>query len=181
MTDLATLRPLVEIMAAERTKDAPHLFEDSVQEGLIAAWQASEARPDASPAYVRAAARNGTTNLVRGRSPFGAPSHRGRQDAHDTAGPLVQTSADGVEYLVAEPADPTAARDLDVADFREAVREAVSRLDPLDAEIVLLRYWHDLGFAEISKRVGRPAGTLSRRWTEIIRPRLAADLKGLLP
>lgn len=177
--DLDTLKPLVEIMAAERTKDRPDLFEDAVQEGLIAAWQASETHPGKEARYYRAAARNGVVSVLRGRPATGAEGRRGWQDAHDSSGPLVVEGSDGFEYLVAEPADATAARDFDAAEIRSAIAEAVSDLDPLDVEIVVGRFWEDLGFADLAKRTGRPAGTLSRRWTEIIRPRLAADLKDL--
>lgn len=178
--DLARLKGLVEIMAAERSKECPHLFEDAVQEGLIAAWQAAESRPDAPPAYVHAAARYGVLSVLRGRPMTGEEGRRGWQDAYDYSEPIVATTPDGDEYLVAEPTDPFSERDFANAEVSDDVRAAMKAIeDPLDRTIVYLRYWHDLGFTEIAQIVGRPAGTLSRRWTEIIRPALRERLAGV--
>jgi RNA polymerase sigma factor (sigma-70 family) len=173
------LAPLVGIIARERTRERPDLYDDARQEGMIRAWVVLECRPDAPPAYVAAAARRAVNDVVRGRPPFGAESHRGRQDAHDTAGPLTRESADGAEYLVADPEDLAAADALTASEVAEAVREAVTDLDAEDRAVVFGRYWLDQGFAEIAETLGRPAGTLSRRWTEKIRPRLRADLAHL--
>lgn len=180
MTDLATLKPLVEIMAAERTTKSPHLFEDAVQEGLISAWQAREQRPGKPETYYRAAARNGVTSVVRGRPFTGADGHQGKPDAHDYAGPLLTMTDDGAEVLAVDPADTSTADALDAAEIRDHVRAAVRRagLGPLDLAIVFGRYWRDMGFAELAEELGRPAGTLSRRWTQTIRPILAAQLEG---
>lgn len=176
--DLDRLKGLVEIMAAERTKEVPHLFEDAVQEGMIAAWTASEKFPDRKPAYYHTAARNGVLSVLRGRPMTGEEGRRGWQDAHDHSGPLAVESADGVEYLVAEPVCPLAVRDFGTVEIAEEIRDAIFEVveEPLDKAIVFGRFWEDLGFEEISKRVGRPAGTLSRRWTETVRPALRARL-----
>lgn len=103
---LATMRPLLEIAASERQDGQNNLWDDMVQEGLIAAWQAMERHPGKEDVYYRAAGKNGVRNLVRGRSHFGSPSRQGRRDAMTAAVPLVHTRDDGSEYLVAEPVEP---------------------------------------------------------------------------
>lgn len=172
--DLSRLRGLVEVMAAERTKESPDLFDDAVQEGMIAAWEASEARPDAPSAYLHGAARNGVRNVVSGRCLTGQEGRRGWQDAHDSADPLTVTTAGGEEYVI-EPACARSERDFAVIGL-EHVRDAVAALPAGDAALVHARYWEGLGFADASARLGRPAGTLSRRWTEIVRPALREAL-----
>lgn len=172
--DLPRLRGLVEVMAAERTKEAPHLFEDAVQEGMIAAWEASEARPDAPAAYVHGAARKGVLTVVSGRPLTGQEGRRGWQDAHDSTVPLVVQSDEGEEFAL-EPACPRAAQALQSVGL-EHVREAVAALPAEDAALVYARYWRGLSFAEASVVLGRPAGTLARRWTTLVRPALASAL-----
>lgn len=179
MTDLATLRPLVEIMAAERLHDSPDLFDDAVQEGLIAAWEASVARPDAPAQYVAGAARNGVRSVVCGRPFTGHEGRRGWQDAHGSTVPLTSVNSEGDEYLTIEPECLRSERALDVAGLRSDVWTAVAALAPEDRDLVFLRYVEDLGFAEAALVLGRPAGTLSRRWTEIIRPALRTSLEGI--
>lgn len=169
------MRPLIEIMAAERTKESPHLFEECVQEGMIAAWQAMEKHPHKDSVYYRAAARNGVINPLRGRSAFGAEPHRGTQDAWGFTGPLV-IEVDGVETLVVDPEDPHALEAYDAVGY-DAVHSAVADLAPEDRALVHGRYWADKGFKELSGTLGRPEGTLSRRWTQNIRPQLAEALE----
>jgi RNA polymerase sigma factor (sigma-70 family) len=171
--DFARLRGLVEIMAAERTRDHPELFDDAVQEGMIAAWRAHEARGDRSPAYYHAAARHGVLSVLRGRHSFGHEGRRGWQDAHDSSVPLVVRSEDGEESMVADPEAIWAQEEVESGPRFAEIRRAVAELDPEDRAIVFGRYWLDVGYAELADSLGRPAGTLSRRWSEKIRPLLA--------
>lgn len=178
--DLKTIRPLVEIMAAERTGSRPDLFEEAVQEGLVAAWSAAESKPDAEPTYFRAAARYGVTRVVRGRPLTGSPGRRGWEDAHDHGEPLTVTDADGWEHFRAEPVDVQAERAFTAAEIRERVLAGVKAIpDPADREATFLRFWRGLTYAEISKVVRVPTGTLSRRWTDVVRPFLREHLKEL--
>lgn len=173
-----SLRPLIEIMASERTKERPDLWEDAVQEGLIRAWRVLTDRPGSDRAYVTAAARRGVGDVLRGRPLTGEEGRRGYMDAADHSDPLVVETADGEEFAT-EPADASAEDAFLAVDYRDEVRAAVGRLEPEDRDVVFLRYWRDLGYREISPIVGKPAGTLSRRWTETIRPRLREDLAPL--
>jgi DNA-directed RNA polymerase specialized sigma24 family protein len=161
--DLASLRPLVEIIAAERTRSRPDLFEDAVQEGLVAAWQATEGRDLADPrVYATAAARRRISGFLSGRSAFGAPSRQGRRDAQDeVVAPLV--TEDGT--FVHEPADPAAPAALEAVEVVPAVRAAVARLEPGDRLLVFRRFWLD----EV------PTKAEHNRW-RVVRDRLAADL-----
>ena len=178
VVDLERLRPLVEIMAAERTRDAPHLFEDAVQEGLIAAWSASEAHPEKKPAYYRTAARNGVTSVLRGRSMTGAASRQGRQDAHDLSEPLAKPGDSG-EFVV-DPVDERAGDALGGVDYKVAVRDAVRRLSGFDRELVYLRFWHDLDWAAVADHFGITKRSVEWRWQTGVRPALRAELEAVL-
>lgn len=172
----ARLRRFIEIVAAERTRSHPELFDECVQEGMIAAWRAMEKSPGKEAVYYRVAAKNGVMAPLRGRSPFGHQAMRGREDAHGHAGSLWAASEDGDEHLVVDPEDERSRAALGAVEVADAVRDVVRTLPPLDREIVIRRYWDDESFADIARLVDRPAGTLSRRWTQIIRPALREAL-----
>lgn len=155
-------RRFVEIVASERTGDRPDLFDDCVQEGLIAAWQAMERHPDKPDVYYRVAAKNGVMNLLRGRSPFGHEAQRGKEDAHSTSTPLVAVSSDGVEYLVAEPAYEAPYGALDV---QEAVRQAVLALDDAERYLIWSRFWEDKAFPEIAAELETRTNRLQWLWS----------------
>lgn len=132
MQDLATLRPLVEIMAAER---CPDRFDDAVQEGMIAAWNATQERPDAPGAYIRAAARNGVVSVARGRPFTGHVPHRGWQDAHAHSIPYPD------DFDVADPTTEAALERVERHVIAESVRWAVGQLHPDDQDLVRERFW----------------------------------------
>src|SRR5689334_16557993 len=152
------IRPLVEIIAAERTSSTPHLFDDAVQEGLIAAWRATEARPDAPRSYVVGAARNGVRSVVRGRSFTGQASHRGWQDAGDY-------TQDAEELEV-----KAVSAHLDCVELSE-VWDAVKRLDSTEASIAALRAY-GFDWKQIGPRVGLKEEAARRRFVHHIAPRL---------
>ena len=174
--DLTRLRPLVEQMASERTHDRPDLWADCVQEGMIAAWSAMEARPGKAWSYYVASARNGVISVLRGRPSTGASGHQGKRDAQDTATALMVTGPDGNEYPIVEP---TTTAPYDAVEVEGVIRDAVAALEESDRALVFARYWRDLGFREIAAEVGTRHTRLEWRWREHIRPVLRARLEGL--
>jgi RNA polymerase sigma factor (sigma-70 family) len=152
--NLETLKPLVEIMAAERCTDRPDAFDDAVQEGLIAAWRVSKTHPEASPQYVRASARRAVVDVLRGRPMTGQAGRRGWQDAHAVADPL--TDADGV--LVREPAYVEPGFD------GAPVRFAVAALPDLERRYVALRFWEGHTEAEIGEALDLSAFAVAKLW-----------------
>lgn len=158
---LAELRPLVEIMAAERTTSTPHLFDDAVQEGLIAAWKARKARPDAPNSYVVGAARNGVRSVVRGRPGTGQTGHRGVTDA--------STLTEHDAYIPEHGTPDTYSVELG------EVWGAVKRLPPIDSSIATLRAY-SYEWREVASIVGMGSEATRRRFVNHIAPRLAAEL-----
>lgn len=166
MTNLYELRPLVEIIAAERTTSTPHLFDDAVQEGLIAAWRARQSRPDAPHGYVVGAARNGVRSVLRGRPMTGQTGHRGWMDAGDyteevTEIPKVNDS--GAWQTSAELPE---------------VWGAVCALEPREAHIAALKAY-GFDWRQIGPRVGLHHEAARRKFINHIAPRLAQELSHL--
>lgn len=175
---IKVITPLIGIVARERTREQPYLYDDARQEGLIRAWTVLTERPDAPREYVVAAAKRGVGDVVRGRPAFGAASHRGRQDAHDLAGPLVRLVDGGGEELVIDPEDPSAQDAYDAADVAGLVRRSVAELaDPIDRLMVYERFWGDRLYADIGKDVGLTKQALERRWANHVRPALRERLQ----
>lgn len=179
---LTTLRPLIHIIAAERTHTRPDLFDDAVQEGLISAWQASVKNPDAPRQYLTAAARNGVTHVLQGRSMTGAPSRQGRREPLDDSSSLTfDDDADDTTSTVADPsADDALTAVLDTVHAPD-VRTAVAGLPPTDAELVTLRFGADLSWPQVATRMGRRTEAVRRRFTDHIAPALRVELAHLDP
>lgn len=163
------LRRFVEIVAAERTKDQPDLFDECVQEGMIAAWQAMERHPGKTDTYYRAAAKRGVLNPLRGRSPFGHESMRGSKDASSASQSIYGTNSDGDDVLVVEPSIEAPYAAIDV---QGAVREAVAGLDEADRVLVFGRFWEGLSYAEMADILLTKKNRLEWRWMQTIRPAL---------
>lgn len=177
MITLEGFRPLVEIIASERVRGQNNLFDDAVQEGLIAVWKVLQQRPDAPKAYLAGAARHGVNNLLRGRSQTGQPSRQGRQDAHDKAAWLPDNPDDDQEFPV--PSTDGGMPEVELVDVRALVRAEVGGLAERDREQVYLRFWEGLTSREISARLGVPRGTIESGWVTRIRPALRVQLSEL--
>lgn len=178
--DLAELEPYLFAMARSKATDMAHMAEDVAQEALIAAWQEWERHPGAPKGHAVRSAQFRVAKVLGGKPFTGEPRHPGRQDAHDAAAmiPLTATNGDGETYLTVDLEDLAAARDLEVADVRGIVADAVASLpDAADRESVRLRFWADMEWRDVATRVGRPPGTVMRRWTDIVRPHLREYLE----
>lgn len=169
----AYFRRLVEIMAAERTSERPEMFDDCVQEGLIAAWRAMEGHPGKPDAYYRSAARNGILNHLRGRATFGHESMQGNRDATTAQVPLLAVGSDGVEYLVTEPAYEAP---YDALDVKQAVRDAVVALDDAERYLIWSRFWEDKSYPEIAADLQTRVNRLQWLFTTSAREKLRDSL-----
>jgi RNA polymerase sigma factor (sigma-70 family) len=175
MTEITPrLRRFIEIIAAERTHSNPDLFDECVQEGMIAAWQAMTLHPGKDDVYYRAAAKNGVMAPLRGRSSFGHESQRGTRDAASDAQPIWGTNEAGEDVLLIEPAVEAPYAALEVQDV---VRDAVAHLDDDDRVIVFARFWEGMTYPEVADLVGTRSNRLQWRWSHTIRPALRDALE----
>ena len=181
MTSLPSLDPLVCIIAAERTRTRPDLFDDACQEGRIAVWQAETKRPDAPRAYLTAAARNGVANHLRGRGCFGAPSRQGRAEPLDHADSIhVDEDTEETLALLEDPEASLALDRAEIALARAEVRSAVAAIeDPTDREIVYRRFWLDETWPEVAVAMGRKTEAIRRRFVDHLAPALVERLDHL--
>lgn len=162
MTHLDTLTPLLGIIAAERTKDRPDLFEEVRQEAMIRAWEVETAKPEAPREYVLAAARRAANDVLRGRPRFGEEGRRGWQDAHDVAGPLTfgEDDSEDEALTLQDDAARVALEHAEASDLRDAVSRAVSRLSEDDRDLVVRRFYLEQTWPEIASTRGRSANAV---------------------
>lgn len=181
---LATIAPLVGIIAREHTASNPSAYEDARQEGMIHAWQAAEDRPDAPREYLVAAARNGIIGSVMGRSPFGAPSHQGRAEPLDSAQPFAYDEETGEDESTSLE-DRSVAYLLHLAEIapaREEIRAVIRDADYLtdaDRAVILRRFWREQTWPEIAVATDKRTEAVRRRFVDVLAPLLAADLDHL--
>jgi RNA polymerase sigma factor (sigma-70 family) len=172
---LSRIAPLVRIIAAEHTHTRPDLFDDAVQEGMIAAWQSLAKGADDPRTYAVAAARYGVIAVLRGRPATGNTGRQGWQDAHDSAAQYENTTD-------VDSPDPTAHAAMASAEWsteRTAVAAAIRSLPPRDQAYVVGRFYLDMTGPEIAEHLGIPNATLNRRFRTFTIPTLSTALAHL--
>lgn len=181
MSHLPTITPLVGIIAREHTASSHVDYDEARQEGLIHAWEAETARPDAPREYLVAAARNGIIGAVTGRKPFGAPSRQGRAEPLNDARPFTFDEETG-EDTEASVEDLRAAHLFHLAEIapaRKEVRDRVGYLSDADRDLVRRRFWQGQTWPEIAVATGKRTEAVRRRFVDHIAPVLAGDLEHL--
>ena len=167
---LPVIEPLVGIIAREATAGRPGDYDDVRQEGLIAAWQAATARPDAPREYLVAAARNGIKSLLRGRKAFGAHGRRGLDPSTSSLDALTDS-----EESAWDAPDDRALTAFDRVEALDEFEDMVRVLPTAYQEIVRLRELDDLEWSEVAQRTGRANGSsVSKTWKTYIQPLLQA-------
>jgi RNA polymerase sigma-70 factor (ECF subfamily) len=131
--------------------------EGVVQEAFVRArprWQEPSPRPDDPDAWIYAQVLDRLRELIRGAM---GPVHDVDRDIlwpDEAVGPLA-------EHLVDSETGPRTA--LSRAERREVVRVALGKLDPIDREILALRYFDGLNFAQIGAILGLKENTANAR------------------
>ena len=154
------LRPRLLAMVGRRSgsKLAARIDpEGVVQEAFIRArprWQSLTPKPDDLDAWVYAQVLDRFREVVRGAL---GPEHNVDRDVawpEGSAAPLA-------EHLVDSQTGPKTA--LSRAECREVVRAALEKLDPIDREILALRYFDGLNFTQIGAILGLKTNTANAR------------------
>ncbi len=143
LTDFVTARSAALALYARQWVDAA-TADDVVQEVLVAAWSVRPP-PNDPAAWAFTAVRNRAITAAR------ATSRRRRHE---------QTAAERrVDWF-----EPSTGDSIDAESAEEALRDLSEAL----REVVVLRLWGDLGFAEIAAVVGCSIGTAHNRYTAAI-------------
>jgi RNA polymerase sigma factor (sigma-70 family) len=151
LTQLATERAAGLALFARQWLDAQNA-EDVVQEALVALL--SERRPPANPlAWLYRTVRNGAIDAARANS-------RRRRREQVAAQVRREWFESGTDALL----------DAEVA------QQALERLEPDFREVVVMRIWGELGFAEIAGVMGLSVSTVHNRYVAAIK-RLRAVLE----
>jgi RNA polymerase sigma-70 factor (ECF subfamily) len=167
------LRPRLLAMIGRRTstKLAARIDpEGVVQEAFVRAqprWRALAPRPDDVDAWVYGQVLDRFREVVRIAL---GPEHDVDRDVAWRDG----TVAPLAERLVDSHTGPSTAASR--AERREAIRAALEKLDPVDREILALRYFDGLNFTQIGAILGLKANTANTRAL-----RAALKLRQLIP
>ena len=84
------------------------------------------------------------------------------------------------DELMGDPKQAEPHQDMERSERIESVRQAMTKLVPMDREILQLFYFEDLSLEDIVKKLNIPLGTAKRR-LKVGRDRLEFILKGLNP
>jgi RNA polymerase sigma-70 factor (ECF subfamily) len=154
------LRPRLLAMVGRRigSKLAARIDpEGVVQEAFLRArprWQSLTPKPDDLDAWIYAQVLDRFREVVRGAL---GPEHNVDRDVawpEGSAAPLA-------EHLVDSQTGPNTA--LSRAERCEVVRAALGKLDPIDREILALRYFDGLNFTQIGAILGLKANSANAR------------------
>ncbi len=114
----------------------------------------------------------------------GSPSRSGKKDhvgvIEDSLEGFVEAKPEEAENLLPY-VDPGFHAAEVHADLFDPITRALLTIDLADREYVFLRFWEDLTAKTASEILGVPQGTLERRWTDRIRPRLRDALEEFAP
>jgi RNA polymerase sigma-70 factor (ECF subfamily) len=133
--------PALLLLARQHCHSAAHA-QDAVQDGFLRFWKSRERAIDAT-AYAFACVRSAAIDLSRGRR---------RRDRHESQGvpPLIE---------VFEPA-----AGLEQEELRRAVEAALANLPAEQREVLVLKIWGGLTFAQIAAAVDVNPDTAASRY-----------------
>jgi DNA-directed RNA polymerase specialized sigma24 family protein len=172
---------LLKIKAAERLRGNPtsrDIWDDVLQEGRLVQMQVIRKRPDATSQYVHAAMSHRMSEVISRGAWTGSEAKRGhpidplrrpaeRDSLDDPDWDVVISSGDWVEQVISGYHDGEIAQALDALTFTQKAH-------------VVARIWYGLSEPEIAAMQHVSVSTVSRRWTQDIRPQLVRRLGHLI-
>lgn len=166
----AELIPLLRTMARERVPE--ERVDDAIQEALVTVWKVADTKPDATPSYLRGAARLRIKDYAVRDNPTGAPSRQGKHEVKP------DESIDGME----SPAMLLAAVDIIdtvvMAYHQGEIYAAIRALPPSHRAYVHMRFWEGMNHTEIAARWQVPVSRVEDLW-RTAKPKLKKSLAHL--
>jgi RNA polymerase sigma-70 factor (ECF subfamily) len=153
--------------AAARLTPDRQLAEDVVQETFLALWnRAEQFEPTLGSlaAWLLTIARNRTVDRLRaaGRRPTIVPIAAARIGEETDAATLERVARRG-EVVGGATIGRGPEAELDGAELRDTLRDALAGMSPPEREVLLLAYRDELTQTEIAERLGWPLGTVKTR------------------
>lgn len=146
-------------------------FDDLVQEGVVAAWEASQ-RPTRDPlTYAKVAARRQIQRVAMGRQPMTGGGKPGSK--------TYDQSRQATSRVALEDAgDPPARDEFSAVELRLEVEKALEGLDQRD-RVIALGVGADKTWGEVAPLVGLAPVSVKNRWNRITKPLLREELAHL--
>ena len=172
---------LLKLKAAERLRHNPAsrvIWDDVLQEGRIVQMEVLRKRPDATREYISASMSNRMNEVIRRGAWTGSEAKRGhpidplrrpgeRDSIDDPDWDVVISSGDWVDQVM-------------WAYHHGEIAEAMSALTFTQRQQVFARIWCGMSEPEIAALQDVSVSTVSRRWTQEIRPQLTGRLGHLV-
>jgi RNA polymerase sigma factor (sigma-70 family) len=178
---LARIRPWLEQLARQYA-DPLHpdgSTSDLVQEAWLRAWQKLDQFQGAAAEAQALAMFRGWLARIVARLGFNAARDRGAQQRMPP-GKLLRLDGDADARFDPSAAEPAPSAQVQADEQARFVQEARARLtDPLDRDIVRLRFFEGVSLRQVAEQLGCNHETVRQRYHAILR-RLERDLHGLL-
>lgn len=162
--------------AVSRLTQDRGMAEEVVQETFLALWDRAESydpRLGSLATWLRTIARNRTVDRLRaaGRRPGLTPmsSVLGGRDAGDADADTLERLMAGGDLLAASTPTRSPAAEAELAELREALRDALRTMPEEERMVIVLAYGEDLSQSEIANRLDWPLGTVKTRTRRALR------------
>lgn len=179
---LARKEALLQIMVSENTAVTPEMRDDVLQEARITAWQVytSDREMQNRDTYTHAAARKRIGEVAQRQTwtghtrVHGQPTDPLRQQGKESLDVMIESDS-GLALVAVELLDG-----VEVAYHYGQVHQAIRALSEPHRLFVYQKYWLGLSESELAAKHGKSVGTISRWWTQTIKPALRQNLEHLV-
>jgi DNA-directed RNA polymerase specialized sigma24 family protein len=171
---------LLKLKAGERLRHnqmARDIWDDVLQEGRIVQWQVLKRRPESTSQYVSGAMSHRITEVIQRDAWTGSEAKRGHPIdplRRHTERDSVDDETMGIDEIV----DSSDWVDEVIRSYHDGeIAEAMAALTFTQKQHVYARFWCGMTEDESAALQGVSKATVSRHWTNDIRPRLARKLE----
>ena len=174
---------LLKIKAAERLRHNPAsraLWDDVLQEGRIVQMTVLRKRPDATRQYVSASMSNRMTEVIMRDAWTGSEAKRGHPIDPLRRANERDSVDDETLHLDEIVESSNWVDDIINAYHHGEIAQALSALTFTQRQQVFARFWLGMSEPEIAALQGVSVSSVSRRWTQEIRPQLVGQLGHLV-
>lgn len=174
---------LLRLKAAERLRGNPtsrDIWDDVLQEGRLVQMTVLRKRPEASPQYVHASMSHRMTEVISRGAWTGSEARRGHP-VDPLRRPAERDSVDDETLHLDEILDGASWVDEVINAYHHGeIAQVLSALTFTQRQHVFARFWLGMTEPEIAVLQGTSVSSVSRHWTQDIRPQLLQQLGHLI-